>query len=111
MKNEFAQWSKAELKIYILMLCARIDCEESQEEIDLIKSKVDAATFDRLYKEFCGDDEDDCCEKIEDSIGIHDYSPKEINELKKEVLEVFNSDKKFLTKERYLDKVLDNILY
>lgn len=111
MKNVQNLWSKTELKIYILMFCAKIDQHESEQEIELIKSKIDPETFDRLYTEFCLDDEDTCFEKIEDAIGKHPFSPMEIHEIKKEVLEVFNSDKKFEMKERYLEKVLDNILY
>lgn len=111
MKDVKNHWSKQELKIYILMFCAKVDQVETEEEIELIKSKTDPETFDRLYNEFCGDDEDTCFEKIEDAIGKYPFSPKEIAEIKKEVMEVFNSDKKFEMKERYLDKVLDNILY
>ncbi len=111
MKNVQKHWSKTELKIYILMFCAKVDQHESNQEIELIKSKADPETFDRLYKEFCEDDEDACFEKIEEAIGKHPFSPKEIADIKKEVLEVFNTDKKFGMKERYLDKVLDNILY
>jgi ribosomal protein L1 len=94
-----------------LLFCAKVDQVESVEEIELIKSKTDPETFDKLYKEFCEDCEDDCFEKIEDAIGKYPFSPLEIAEIKKEVLEVFNSDKKFQMKEKYLDKVLDNILY
>lgn len=104
-------WSKQELKIYILMFCAKVDQLETPEEIALIKSKTNPETFDRLYKEFCEDCEDDCFEKIEDAIGKYPFSPKEIYNIKQEVMEVFNSDKKFEMKERYLEKVLDNILY
>ena len=111
MKNELAQWSKIELKIYILMLCAKIDNEVSEVEINLIKSRVNAETFDSIYKEFCEDDEDTSFEKIEYVIGRHEYSVKELSELKMEVIEVFNSDKNFSNEERYLVKVLDNILY
>lgn len=111
MKKEIAQWSKTELKIYILMLCAKIDSKVSKVEINLIKSRVNAETFDSIYKEFCEDDEDTSFEKIEYVIGRHEYSANELNELKMEVIEVFNSDKKFSNKERYLVKVLDNILY
>lgn len=93
------------------MFCAKVDQCESEQEIELIKSKADPETFDRLYKEICNDDENSCFEKIEDAIGKHPLSASEIAEIKKEVLEVFNADKKFEMKERYLDKVLDNILY
>jgi hypothetical protein len=111
MKNELAKWSKAELKIYILLLCAKIDKEESKEEITLIKSKTDEATFNKLYNEFCCDEEDGCFEKIEDAINKHEYSPQELHKLKQEILEVFLADKKFVMKEQYLQKVFDNILY
>lgn len=111
MKNELNKWSKAELKIYILLLCAKIDQEESEEEIALIKSKTDADTFNKLYKEFSCDEEDGCFEKIEDAINNHEYSPAEIHELKKEILAVFHADHKFGIKEKYLEKVFDTILY
>jgi hypothetical protein len=111
MKDVKTHWSKTELKLYILLFCAKADEHESEEELDLIKSKTNPETFDRLYTEFCGDDEDACFEKIEDAIGKYPFSPREIAEIKKEVMDVFNSDKKFQMKERYLDKVLDNILY
>lgn len=106
-----AHWSKEELKIYILLLCAKFDKEESEEEIALIKSKTDFVTFNRIYDEFCCDEEDGCFEKIEDAIHQHEYSPQELNNLKKEMLEVFHSDKKLVMRERYLEKVFDNILY
>ncbi|MEO6347790.1 MAG: hypothetical protein ABIO60_07755 [Aquaticitalea sp.] len=111
MKDVKTHWSKKELKLYILMFCAKVDQVETAAEIELIKSKTDPETFDRLYTEFCGDDEDTCFEKIEDAIGKYPFSPREISEIKKEVMELFNSDKKFVMKERYLDRVLDNILY
>ncbi len=111
MKNVKNHWSKKELKLYILMFCAKIDQVETAEEIEMIKSKTDPETFDRLYNEFCGDDEDTCFQKNEDTIGKYPFSPMEIHNIKQEVTEVFNSDKKFAIKEQYLDKVLDNILY
>ncbi|MEM5564052.1 hypothetical protein WNY78_03000 [Psychroserpens sp. AS72] len=111
MKNELKKWSKPELKIYILLLCAKIDQEESEEEIALIKSKTDIETFNNIYNEFCCDEEDGCFEKIEDAINEHEYSPIEIHELKKEILAVFHADHKFGAREQYLEKVFDNILY
>jgi hypothetical protein len=111
MKNELTKWSKAELKIYILLLCAKIDQDESEAEIALIKSKTDEATFNKLYSEFCCDEEDGCFEKIEDAVNYHEYSPKEIKELKKDILEVFQADENFTMKERYLETVFDRILY
>ncbi|HZJ35070.1 MAG TPA: hypothetical protein VFD29_00420 [Gillisia sp.] len=111
MKPEQKQWNKAELKIYILLLCAKADLVETEEELILIKSKTSTDIFDRMYEEFCKDDEDVCFEKIQDAVGRHKYSYKELSELKKEIQEVFFSDKKLLMKEQNLGRVLDNILY
>lgn len=111
MKNALTKWTKTELKIYILMLCAKIDQNESAEEIAVIKSKTSNETYNKIYNEFCCDEEDTCFEKIEDAINYHEYSPKELYWLKQEILEVFHSDKKFVMKERYLEKVFENMLY
>jgi hypothetical protein len=111
MKNDMANWSKEDLKIYILMLCAKIDQDESEEEMAFIKSKTDEVTFNRIYDEFCCDEEDGCFEKIEDAINQHEFAPKELHQLKQDIIEIFHSDKNFSQKERYLEKVFDHILY
>ena len=108
MSNSSKNWSKNELKVYLLLLCAQADSELTQIEIDMIKQKTDSATFASLYKEFIKDDEDTSFEKIEASIGVLEYSQMELSDLKKEL---FRSDKKFTAAEQYLNKILDNILY
>jgi len=111
MKKKRIQWSKIELKTYILLLCANSDLKERKKEIKVIKSKVDKETFDRIYIEFGMDDEDTSLEKIEASIAQHEYSYKELMSLRQEITEVFLADKKLKPSERYLDRLLDNILY
>ncbi|MCJ7757579.1 MAG: hypothetical protein MUP24_05485 [Gillisia sp.] len=111
MKPEQKQWSKVELKTYILLLCAKADLVETEEELNLIKSKTSTEIFDRIYEEFCKDDEDESFEKIQNAVGRHKYSYKELSQLKKEIQEVFFSDKKLLMKEQNMGRVLDNILY
>ena len=111
MANEIANWSKAEFKIYMLLLCAKFAHHEAEEEIALIKSKTDEATFNKIHNEFACDEENDCFEKIEDAINQLEYSPRELLQLKQEILEVFISDNEISQRERYLKKVFDNILY
>ena len=111
MSNSSKNWSKNELKVYLLLLCAQADSELTQIEIDMIKQKTDSATFASLYKEFIKDDEDTSFEKIEASIGVLEFSQMELSDLKKELYELFRSDKKFTAAEQYLNKILDNILY
>ncbi|MCM4166340.1 hypothetical protein KCTC52924_03272 [Arenibacter antarcticus] len=111
MKNTNPQWSKKELNIYILLLCAKADFHETTKELDLIKSKIDEKTFERLYAEFSNDDEDSSILKIEDAIARHEYSYIELIKIKQEVMDVFKTDKKFHLMEHRLSDLLDNILY
>lgn len=111
MKNQPPKWSKIEFKIYILLLCANADSVMTPDEIRLIKAKTTPEIYDRIYKEFSEDLEDLSLEKIEAWIAKHHFSIMELSELKKETMQVFNSDKNFGIKERYLAKILDNIIY
>ncbi len=111
MKEESSPWTKSELQIYILLLCANADSVETEEEINLVRSKTDKETFERIYAEFSRDTEEESLEKIQDNLVLHEYSHKELIELRKEMFEIFFSDKKFSMMENTLDKILDNILY
>lgn len=104
-------WSKSELQVYILLLCANADSEETQKERDMIKAKVDASTFERIYQEFKQDNDEMRLDKIDDAVQLLEYSPRELNDLKREMYEIFFSDCDFNLMERNLDRILDNILY
>ena len=111
MRNSSKIWTKEQLKIYLLLLSAQVDSIQTKEEIDLIKSKTDNTTFDVIYDEFIKDDEDISLQKIERAIAKLQYSHMELAELRKDINEVFQADKKFSASERYLDKLLDNLIY
>jgi len=111
MKTKKECWSKEELKIYILLLCAKTDLVESDEELDLIKSKTSLDVFEKMYMEFGEDTEEESLKKIQYNIQRHCYSFREIRELNKEVRQVFFADRKLLKKEQDLGLLLENILY
>ncbi len=111
MKTTKKHWKKTELQIYVLLLCANADSMETDEEINLIKSKTDPDTFNKMYKEFISDTLDESLEKIQQNIYKHYYSHMELIEFRKEVNAVFLSDKKIHQMERNLDRILDNIIY
>tara|TARA_R110002167_G_scaffold138910_3_gene326311 strand:- start:790 stop:1125 length:336 start_codon:yes stop_codon:yes gene_type:complete len=104
-------WTKSELQIYILLLCANADEVQTEAEMNLIKSKTDPQTFEKLYQEFSGDTEDESLEKIHRNVQLHDYSNMELIAFRKEMDEIFFTDKNFTMMERNLDRILDNILY
>jgi hypothetical protein len=111
MINRSKKWSKHELKIYLLLLCSQVDNQQTQDEINMIKGKTDNETFISIYEEFKQDDEDTSIQKIETAVSKHEFSYKELMDLKKEVRELFNSDNKFSPAEQYLGRILDNIIY
>jgi hypothetical protein len=111
MNEKTNKWTKSELQIYILLLCANADSIETEEEINFIKSKVDAETFNKIYSEFSNDNEDERLEKIEDNVELHEFTTMELGELRREMYSIFFSDCDFKIMERNLDRIMDNILY
>ncbi|SDB19760.1 hypothetical protein SAMN03097699_0047 [Flavobacteriaceae bacterium MAR_2010_188] len=111
MSSGIRKFTKTELEIYILLLCANSDNVESEEEMNMIKSKVDSATFENIYAEFKQDSEDESLEKIQDNINLHHYTNMELAKLRKEMYEIFFSDCDFKNLERQLDRIMDNIIY
>tara|TARA_R100000935_G_scaffold9380_1_gene19214 strand:+ start:491 stop:826 length:336 start_codon:yes stop_codon:yes gene_type:complete len=111
MKNTKPKWSKTELKIYILLLCANADTIETEEELNLIRSKIDQDSYERMYSEFSNDNEDLSFEKIKSSVAKHEYSNRELSHLKSEIQQIFLSDKRLGRREQYLERILNNILY
>ena len=104
-------WSKTELQVYILLLCANADDHESEKELSMIKTKTNPETFEKIYQEFSSDTEDERLDKIEVAIHLHEYSMKEIADFRREMYEIFFSDCNFTLMERNLDRILDNIIY
>lgn len=111
MTSQASNWTKKELHLYIFLLCANADSDESEDEITLIKSKADEQTFQRIYDEFSADSEDERFEKIENGIHQFHYSNMELIQLRKEMTEIFQKDKKYTLREQNLDRILDNLLY
>ena len=104
-------WTKEELQIYILLLCANADSKKSDAEINFIKSKTDPNTFEKIYNEISNDTEDESIDKIDENVQLHDFSSIELIQLKKDMEEVFFTDKKFSMMEENLNRILDNIIY
>jgi hypothetical protein len=111
MTTKPTNWTKTELQIYILLLCANADKEETHEELNMIQSKVSMKVFDKIYKEFHGDSGKKRLKKVERSIHMHDFSTMELIEFRKEVQKIFFSDGTFKMMEKRMDWILDNIVY
>lgn len=110
MKNDERTWSRAELKTYLLLLCANADFVETPVELRLIGSRVDDKVFDRIYNEFSMDPEGERLEKIETALRHHNLNPAEITSLKGEIQEVFLSNRHISLKEWELNEYLNKLL-
>ncbi|MDO1500425.1 hypothetical protein Q2T40_09830 [Winogradskyella maritima] len=106
-----SNWSKDDLKLYILLLCANADRNETSEELEMIKSKYRSSNFEDIYAEFKKDSEDEALEKIDENVQKHHFSSLELTEFKQEMHAIFKSDKNFTMWEENLDNILDNIIY
>ncbi|GAA4281369.1 hypothetical protein [Gaetbulibacter aestuarii] len=111
MKSDINSWSKKELETYIFLMCANADDVEMAEELNLIKSRVNIKSFEKIYREFKNDSEDERFEKIEAGIDQHHYSHMELMELQKVMQQIFMRDSKLTMMEANLKKILNNMLY
>ncbi|WP_299121725.1 hypothetical protein [uncultured Winogradskyella sp.] len=111
MKNQKPNWTKSELQVYILLLCANADKKETEEELEMILSKVPKKTFGKMYAKFHKHSEDERLEKVERVIQNHDYSDMELAAFRREMYKIFFTDCNFSMLEKRLDWTLDNILY
>lgn len=110
MNNNITNWTKEELKIYILIYCANADFSESKFEVDFIKSKIKTDNFEKIHAEFEDDNDYQSIQKIQLSIEKHGYTNDEKNRLFGEIKELFLSDKKYDVLERNLYLGLSQIL-
>ncbi|GHC51931.1 hypothetical protein [Ulvibacter litoralis] len=91
--NEFTtQWTKKELSAYLLLYCANADYIETEEEIELIRSKVDRADYKAIHKEFENDNDYQSIQKIESTIARLNLSEAQIDALIDEMKALFTAD-------------------
>ena len=105
------QWTKNEWQLYVLLLCANADTEQTAVELEFIQRKADPATFDKILKEFEADSEEESLQKIDEHVQLFEFSPAELKTLRQEMLAIFKSDKTISMQEENIARILDNILY
>ena len=111
MKNKRKSWSKPELEIYVLLLCANADNRESKEEINFIRKQAKEECFDKIYTEFSGDNEEEGLKKIENCVASHEYSHKELCDFQTKMKKVFLKDNRYGMMERNMERILNRIMY
>ena len=110
MKKSNTNWTKEELKVYILIYCANADFSESKFEVDFIKSKIKTSNFENIHAEYEQDNDYQSIQKIQLSMEEHGYTNDEKDRLFGEIKELFLSDKKYDILEQNLYRGLSHIL-
>lgn len=105
-----SNWTKSELVAYILLYASQSDMIESNKERNVIISKVDMSTFDRIHKEFEQDNDYQSIQKIMAGLKAHNYSKMDIDFLLADIKMLFFADGKFDVSERTMYKFLKKLL-
>ncbi len=109
--NEFeTNWSKDELKAYILMYCSQADFVVSKQETDYIKSKIKIDHFEKIQFEVTKSSDYESIQKMLYSMEKHGYSKDEKETLFNEIKELFLSDGSYEILEKNLFNGLSRIL-
>lgn len=105
-------WTRDELVAYILLFAANSDFRESNQERNMIISKVDMKTFQEIHDEFDSDNDYQGIKKIMTSLEQHNYSKEDIDIILADIKVLFFSDKEFNVMEQnmllFLEKLLKN---
>jgi len=95
MSERSTNWTKNELKAYLLLYCANADFIESEEEKELIRSNINDEKFTEIQQQFENDNDFQRIQKIQSSVVELQYSPSEIDSLIEEIKNLFLSDGKY----------------
>ncbi|RNC86211.1 MAG: sulfurtransferase [Winogradskyella sp.] len=103
-------WSKDELIAYILLYASHSDLKEDNHERNVIISKVDMQTFQKIHDEFSNDNDFQSIQKILASIERHNYSKEKLEELLVDIKALFFADGDFDIREHLMLLFLKRIL-
>ncbi|GJM35858.1 MAG: hypothetical protein DHS20C18_48590 [Saprospiraceae bacterium] len=110
MKEINTNWSKEDLKAYLLLYCANADFVETEEEVNLIQSKVGEDRYKNIHIEFDQDNDYQKIQKIQANLEKHNYSKEQIDSLFQEMKELFLTDGNYDTLEQNLWRGLKRLL-
>ncbi|WP_299116766.1 sulfurtransferase [uncultured Winogradskyella sp.] len=107
---EAPNWTKDEFMAYILLYAAHSDFKEDNHERNVIISKVDMHTFQKIHDEFSNDNDYQCIQKILASVEKHNYSSENMDQILADIKGLFFADGDFDIKEHSMLLFLKRIL-
>ena len=109
MSNFNTNWSKKELSAYILMYCSNANFQETSEEFEIVRSKVDAVSLKLIRKEFNEDNDYQSIQKIQSTIERLGYNWSQLDDLISEIKVLFLADGTFDAIEKSMFIALRNL--
>lgn len=103
-------WTKEELVAYILLYTAHSNFEEDNMEKNVIISKVDMQTFQKIHDEFDQDNDYQSIQKIMQGVKEHNYDSDELQSLFTDIKTLFLSDGEYDIMERNMFLFLKKLL-
>ncbi len=85
-------WTRAEFKAYLLMYAAKADYIETAEEKEIIKELVGKKGYKRIHRELDRDSDYQSLQKIMYNIEKFNYSKTELDDLMRDISNLFLSD-------------------
>jgi len=110
MENHNTTWSKKEFKTYLMLLCANADFIESEDEKDIIKSKVNPDILKHIHKEFDADNDYQRLQKIINTSKRFGYSKDKADELLSKLKNLFFKDHNMGILEENMFRALKRLL-
>ncbi len=110
MSDYSTNWTRQELKAYILIFCANADFVETKTETEFIKNIIDEETYNRLHQEFDNSNDYQSVQKIVATVKKFGYSTDEIERLFTNIKKMYLLDGKLDILEQNLYNGLRHIL-
>ena len=103
-------WTKEELVAYILLYAAHGNLEIDNHEKNVIISKVDMQTFQKVHDEFDSDNDYQSLQKIINCLEEYHYTKVELDTLFRDIKTLFLSDGSYDAMELNLYSYLNKLL-
>lgn len=85
-------WDQNQFKAYLLIYAANSNFAETEEEKEVILSKVDPDTYKKMHREYEHDNDYQRLQKILAAIEKFGYSKEDLSQLREEIRQVLNSE-------------------
>lgn len=90
---EQSDWTREELKAYLLLYAAKANYVETEEEKEVILAMVNPETYKRVHRELDRDNDYQSIQKIQYNLEKFHYNLEGVDRLLADIERVFNANK------------------